>query len=55
MTYPNLPFSDMPIVRLVVYIREVTGKFMCEALVETGITETFRKMSQPTTNPHRAT
>ena len=55
MTYPNLPFSDMPIVGLVAYIREVIGKFIYEALVETGITEAFRKMSQPTTNPHTAT
>ena len=54
VTYPNLPFSDMPSVRLVAYIRAVIGKFTYEALVEIETTEAFRKMSQPTTNPHKA-
>jgi len=44
----------MPSVRLVAYIRAVIGKFTNEALVETEITEAFRKMSQLTTNPHTA-
>jgi hypothetical protein len=42
----------MTSVRLVAYIRAVIGKFTYEALVEIEITEAFREMSQPTTNPH---
>jgi hypothetical protein len=54
VTYTNLPFSDMQSVRLVAYIRAVTGKFTYEALVEIEINEAFKKLSQPTTSPHKA-